>query len=66
MPEHTLILNTLRSQKILSNKLYWEFIDNMKPYFWNTIVYKYLNNKERLILLIKMLFPQSFFHRKLK
>ena len=47
MPEHTLILNTLRSQKILSNKLYWEFIDNMKPYFWNSIVYKYLNNNNK-------------------
>ena len=47
MQEHTLLLNTLRSQKILSNKLYWEFIDNMKPYFWNTIVYKYLNNNNK-------------------
>jgi len=28
--------------------------------------FKYLNSKERLILLIKMLFPQSFFYRRLK
>lgn len=28
--------------------------------------FKNLNNKERLILLVKMLFPQSFFHRRLK
>jgi len=28
--------------------------------------YKYLSNKERLILLIKMIFPQSYFHRRLK
>lgn len=28
--------------------------------------FKYLNNKERLILLIKMQFPQSFFYRRLK
>lgn len=28
--------------------------------------FKYLNNKERLVILIKMLFPQSFFYRRLK
>jgi len=28
--------------------------------------YKYLSNKERLILLVKMIFPQSYFHRRLK
>ncbi|MDB9900852.1 glycosyltransferase [Gammaproteobacteria bacterium] len=28
--------------------------------------YKYLSNKERFILLIKMIFPQSYFHRRLK
>lgn len=28
--------------------------------------FKYLNNKERIILLIKMLFPQTFFYRRLK
>ena len=42
-----LLLDTLRINKIKSNQMYWNFINDLKPYFWSSLMYRLIsyNNK---------------------
>jgi len=47
MIQHNILLDTLRTNKIKSNQMYWNFINDLKPYFWSSLMYRLIsyNNK---------------------
>ena len=54
--EHTILLETLRTNKIQSNRLYWNFLDKFKPLFWELIYNKLLNlNNKQYVHIIASL-----------
>ncbi len=54
--EHTILLETLRANKIQSNRLYWNFLDKFKPLFWELIYNKLLNlNNKQYVHIIASL-----------
>ena len=59
MINQNLLLETLRDNKIKSNQMYWNFLNDLKPYFWSSLVYRlsYFNNKHHkkcLSILLKL------------
>ena len=59
MINQNLLLETLRDNKIKSNQMYWNFLNDLKPYFWSSLVYRlsHFNNKHHnncLSILLKL------------
>ena len=59
MINQNLLIETLRDNKIKSNQMYWNFLNDLKPYFWSSLVYRlsHFNNKHHnncLSILLKL------------
>jgi len=59
MINQNLLLETLRDNKIKSNQMYWNFLNDLKPYFWSSLIYRlsHFNNKHHkncLSILLKL------------
>jgi hypothetical protein len=55
-----LLLDTLRTNKIKSNQMYWNFINDLKPYFWSSLMYRLINHNNKhhnncLSILLKLI-----------
>ena len=43
MTSQDLLLQTLRTNKIKANQMYWNFLNDLKPYFWSSLMYRLIN-----------------------